>query len=221
MRNLQATRRSAQAVVPRMMELVQPGSVIDVGCGLGSWLNAFVQAGVDDVLGIDGNEADPALLEIPMERFLRRDLTQPLRLERQFDLVVSLEVAEHLPPAAAEPFVQQLAGLGPVVLFSAAVPHQGGVEHLNEQWQEYWAERFEAQGFVTVDCLRRRIWDDPDVSWWYKQNMLLFARPDRVEALPQLKQEALRGGRQLSLVHPQRFLEWVQWGMEQAGKARR
>lgn len=68
-----------------------------------------------------------------------KDLTQPLSLGRKFDLCVSMEVAEHLPPSRADSFVADLVGLAPVVLFSAAVPEQGGTNHLNEQWPDYGA----------------------------------------------------------------------------------
>jgi 2-polyprenyl-3-methyl-5-hydroxy-6-metoxy-1,4-benzoquinol methylase len=76
---------------------VQPNTVIDVGCGVGTWLAVLAENGVADVWGIDGDYVDRALLEIPEERFLPHDLTKPVRLERRFDLVLCLEVAEHLP----------------------------------------------------------------------------------------------------------------------------
>jgi 2-polyprenyl-3-methyl-5-hydroxy-6-metoxy-1,4-benzoquinol methylase len=65
-------------------------------------------------------------------------LIQPLDLEKEFDLVVSLEVAEHLPASAADQFVNTLVKHGKKILFSAAIPGQGGQDHLNEQWPDYW-----------------------------------------------------------------------------------
>src|SRR5262249_29915915 len=120
------SQRSARLIVPLLLELVQPRSVVDVGCGTGSWLSVFRDHGVEDVLGIDWEYVGANSLEISPDHFYAFDLTQPLRLERRFDLVVSLEVAEHLPPESADAFVESLVSLGPTVLFSAAVPGQGG-----------------------------------------------------------------------------------------------
>jgi SAM-dependent methyltransferase len=215
----EGARRSARVVVPLLLRLVQPRQVVDVGCGRGTWLAVFREHGIEDVWGIDGDHVDRERLEIPRERFLPRDLTRPLRLGRSFDLAVSLEVAEHLPADCAAAFVNSLADLAPLVLFSAAIPFQGGQNHVNEQWPAYWAKLFAAREYVPVDCLRRRIWDDARVEWWYAQNMLLFAERGHLEARPLLRQEyELAGGTVPALVHPKRYLEWVEWGMEQCRK---
>src|SRR5437899_444207 len=81
---------SASVIVPIVLEFVQARAVIDVGCGLGSWLVAFRDHGVEDLFGVDGDWVRPEDLEIPHEKFLPWDLTKPLSLNRQFDLVVSL-----------------------------------------------------------------------------------------------------------------------------------
>jgi SAM-dependent methyltransferase len=212
----EGARRSARVVVPLVVRLVRPRDVVDVGCGQGTWLTVFREHGVEDVWGIDGDYVDRGRLEIPRERFLSRDLTRPLHPGRSFDLAVSLEVAEHLPADCAEAFVASLTALAPVVLFSAAAPYQGGQNHVNEQWPAYWAELFAARGYVPIDCLRRRLWDDERVEWWYAQNMLLFAERVSLESLPLLHQEyELAGGTAPALVHPKRYLEWVEWGLEQ------
>src|SRR5687768_2487400 len=131
-----SARSSAEQVVPLMMELVQPRSVVDVGSAAGSWLSVFREHGVEDVLGIDGDYVRAETLEIPLDHFLAHDLAKPLRLSRKFDLVVCLEVAEHLPRSRADSLVDDLAALGSTVLFSAAIPFQGGTHHVNEQWPE-------------------------------------------------------------------------------------
>jgi SAM-dependent methyltransferase len=202
-------RRSAEAVVPIVLDLVQPRSVIDVGCGLGAWLAVFRGYGIEDVWGLDGPHVDARLLQIPPDRFLPTDLRQPVRLPRCFDLVVSVEVAEHLPPNHATAFIESLTALGPVVLFSAAIPHQGGVEHLNEQWPEYWVERFGERGYVAIDCIRPRVWRDERVEWWYAQNALLYADRERVDRHPRLgaAREAT-AFQPLSVVHPRKYL-WL------------
>jgi 2-polyprenyl-3-methyl-5-hydroxy-6-metoxy-1,4-benzoquinol methylase len=142
----EGARRSARVVVPLVLGLVPARSVIDVGCGRGTWLAVFRAHGVEEVRGVDGDYVDRGRLEIPADRFEAHDLTRPLRPAGRFDLAVSLEVAEHLPAEAADAFVGSLTLLAPVVLFSAAAPYQGGEGHVNERWPAYWAGRFAARG---------------------------------------------------------------------------
>jgi SAM-dependent methyltransferase len=181
--------RSAQEVVPLVLELLRPRSLIDVGCGVGSWLVAFREHGVTDVLGVDGAYLDLDLLQIPREQFLAHDLERPLKLGRRFDLAVSLEVAEHLPAEHAATLVASLVGLAPVVLFSAAVPLQGGTHHVNEQWPGYWVSLFERHGYLVIDCLRDKVWSNDRVEWWYAQNMLFFCSPEALDNSSALKNE--------------------------------
>ena len=198
---------SAREVVPLVLDLVQPRSVIDVGCGIGSWLAIFCELGLEDFHGIDGNYVDAEALLIPREKFQAFDLTKPLRLDRRFDLALSLEVAEHLPADCAAAFVDSLVRLAPVVLFSAAIPFQEGSHHLNEQWPEYWAQLFRAHDYLTIDCLRERVWKNEQVDWWYAQNILLFAHQDHVRRRPALQCAADKTrSAQLSLVHPRKWI---------------
>jgi len=204
----QACQRSAKEIVPLVLELIQPQQVIDVGCGLGTWLSVFKECGVEDIWGVDGHWVDKEWLEIPEERFLPFDLRKPFRMDRQFDLVVSLEVGEHLPSECAEIFVDSLIRLGPVILFSAAIPFQGGTHHINEQWPEYWVEYFQEKGYLVIDCIRKKIWQNDNVQWWYTQNILMFARRDYLECHRLLKREFENTATsRLSIVHPKSYLE--------------
>jgi SAM-dependent methyltransferase len=204
------SRRSAEAIVPLVLALVKPWSVIDVGCGLGTWLSIFEEFGVKDVFGIDGDHVDRSMLQISPERFAAFDLRKPIQIDRRFDLVVSLEVAEHLPKDCAKTFVDSLTKLGPVILFSAAIPFQGGTSHLNEQWPDYWANYFNENGYEAVDCFRKKVWQDDNVEWWYAQNILLFSKKDYLASNPLLKEEFENTHpSQLSIVHPRKYLELV------------
>jgi SAM-dependent methyltransferase len=168
---------SAEVVLPLVLGLTAPASVIDVGCGTGAWLRFILDHGVADVLGVDGGAGD---LVIPSDRFRRVDLEQPLRDDRRFDLAICLEVAEHLSPERGPSLVKDLCSLADVVLFSAAVPGQGlpdSDEHINERWQSYWASLFSEAGHATVDAIRPAIWDDHRVAWWYRQNAFLVISP--------------------------------------------
>jgi SAM-dependent methyltransferase len=199
-------RRSADAVVPIVLRILDVGSVADLGCGTGSWLASFLRHGIDDVRGFDGDWVDPGRLEIPREAFTAHDLAQPLRVGRTYDLALSLEVAEHLPPAAAETLVESLTRLAPAVLFSAGIPEQDGTNHVNLRWPQYWRDLFAARGYQLVDCLRHQTWSNDAIEFWYRQNMLLFATPAVIAASPTLAAE-IRVPRQIDLVHP---LHWQQ-----------
>src|SRR5215472_427313 len=165
--------RSAIVIVPIVRELLHPTDVVDVGCGDGTWLAEFRRWGANQVLGIDGEHVKGEL-QLSEGEFRALDLSRPFAIERIFDLALSLEVAEHLPPASASEFVASLTRLAPAILFSAAIPFQGGVHHVNEQWPDQWASLFRQHGYFCVDCIRKRIWENEDVAWWYAQNILLF-----------------------------------------------
>ena len=202
----EGTRTSAREVIPLLLDLLQPilpKSVVDVGCGTGSWLAAFHKLGIADCLGIDGDYVDRTILQIPLNQFQSADLKQPLQINRKFDLAISLEVAEHLPATCAENFVNSLTQLAPVILFSAAIPFQGGVEHVNEQWPQYWVYYFQKNGYAVIDCLRKKIWNNDKVEPWYAQNILIFVKQEYLPGYPRLVNEYQNTDpNQLAIVHP-------------------
>jgi SAM-dependent methyltransferase len=177
--------RSADVLVPILLaEFPDTETVIDVGCGEGWWTVAFAthsdrirERGI--AVGVD---LDPPLVEgVVGAAFHSADLRRPLHEQdtfAKFDMAVSLEVAEHLPPERAEGFVADLCTLADVVVFSAAIPGQGGTGHLNEQWPGYWADLFAAHGYWTSGYMRWRIWDDDRVENWYRQNLLVAISDD-------------------------------------------
>jgi SAM-dependent methyltransferase len=178
------SRRSAAAVVPLILELLHPKSVVDVGCGTGIWLDEFSRRGITDFQGVDGAYALDAEMCIPRERFTVCDLEAgDPQLKNNFDLALSLEVAEHLSASRASGFVSLLCRLAPVIVFSAAIPLQTGTNHINEQWPFYWEDLFVGEGFVQLDLLRPRLWQNPMVAFWYQQNTFVYATKEKAEEI--------------------------------------
>ena len=206
---------SARIVVPTVLGFIHPKSVVDVGCGRGLWLKAFMEQGIEDVAGYDGDYLDREKLAFPKEHFHTADLEKPITPDRSFDLAVCLEVGEHLSDSISDALVQTLTASAPVVLFSAAIPLQGGSRHINEQWPEYWEKKFAAHGYVPVDALRRHIWGDKRVSFFYQQNILLYVKESELSRYPKLEEEITSGhGKAPAFVHPHMYLYYAErWRM--------
>ena len=169
------SRRSARAVAALLQPEMTIDSLLDIGAGHGAWAAEWLAAGVKDVLAVDGDYVKREQLAIPPDNFRAHDLSTPLDLKRKFDLVQTLEVAEHLPADKAELFVDNLVAHGDVILFSAAVPHQGGEHHVNEQPPEYWRAKLKARGYDAFDVVRPALASRTDVMPWYRFNTYLYA----------------------------------------------
>jgi SAM-dependent methyltransferase len=180
---------SAKIIVPQLLKLVQPKSVVDIGCGTGAWLKVFQENGVKTVCGLDGGYIDKAKLQIDPKSFINIDLAGVIDVTGQYDLAICLEVAEHLPPSQAPHLTRALASLAPLILFSAAIPGQGGTNHVNEQWPSYWKLLFAETGFKRLDPIRRHIWNDSRIAFWYRQNIFLYAAAEAIQHSEVLKEE--------------------------------
>lgn len=205
------SRASARVILGEMFKLLgaAPARVADIGCGLGTWLRVALELGAKSIHGFDGDWVPRANLEIDPEYFTPCDLLRPAGLPSSgidrtdsYDLVLSMEVAEHLPPASANDFVALLCRHSDLVLFSAAAPLQGGTNHVNERWPSYWAALFRQYGFECFDPIRPLAWCRPEVEWWYAQNVLVFARRT---ASAQLRAKVTPVAEPLPLVHPGRL----------------
>ena len=173
---------SAREIVPCLIEYLNPKSVIDVGCGIGTWLKVFDENGIKDLLGIDGEYIDLNSFLLKKDIFVSHDISKNIALNKKFDLVISLEVAEHLPAESSDILVDTLTKLGSVIYFSAAIPFQGGTNHLNEQWQSYWANKFKVRNFLAIDLIRPMVWTNNNVQACYAQNGIIYIREDKLSS---------------------------------------
>lgn len=176
---------SAAVLAPLIVDRFHPDTAIDVGSGEG-WLALELEALDVTTLTVDGpwTEAEMKLdlsIDPFPEPFEVVEAFEKIESRSPYDVAICLEVAEHVAPGRAAELVAWLCSLAPIVVFSAAVPGQGGEGHVNEQWPAYWAELFLANGYAGSGALRWIIWDDARVSWWYRQNLLVFGRRHPVE----------------------------------------
>lgn len=172
-----AAEASAGVIADSLIREFAPARVLDVGCGTGAMLCALKERGCT----AKGFEyADPAIRicrakGLDITKFdIENDRPDP---EARFDLVLSMEVAEHLPEPIADPYVDLLTAQAPRVVITAAPPGQGGTDHVNEQPPEYWIGKFAQRGF-DLDAARtealRTEWEKAGIAGWYHQNLLIF-----------------------------------------------
>lgn len=185
------SRASARVISSLLLAEMKIASLLDLGSGHGAWAAEWSRAGVKDVIGVDGEYVRSAQLAIASEKFVAHDLAKPLDLKRRFDLVQSLEVAEHLSPKHADTFVDNIVRHGDVILFSAAVPNQGGEHHVNEQPPEYWRARFAARGYEVFDWVRPRVANNREVKAWYRFNTFIYANQAGKQRLPKAVLETM------------------------------
>ena len=186
-----------------------PRSLLDVGSGLGTWLRAAKALGIADVVGIDA-QALPEYDDLGCEVIVQ-DLSRPFDLGRRFDVILCLEVAEHLDEASAENLVATLCRHGDRILFSAACPGQWGQNHINCQWPAYWQACFNTAGYACSDAIRWQIWDDPEIEPWYRQNLFVAEKsPTKAGNEPRLR----------AAIHPDMlpFLSLLDRGIAEGGQ---
>lgn len=188
------SRVSAQIVCARIANLFPHiQSVVDFGCGPGIWLKEFLLMG-KEVRGFDVGSGSLAFHIIPEELLTRANLCIPQPLEKKFDLAICLEVIEHLPEEYSSGLLESLTQASDLILFSAALPGQGGTGHLNEQWPGYWIKRFSRLNFKCLDILRPLFWRDSRIEWWYRQNMMLYIHKSALKRFETLETLCNFGG---------------------------
>jgi len=168
-----------------LLRVCRPASIVDVGCGDGKLLAAVRRQASLPLLGIDSSRAALARAASSGVAVEQHDLSsagaadlEALRARvAAFDVAVSLETAEHLPPWMAARFARCLAPARAIV-FSAAHPGQGGTLHMNERPPAYWHAHFAATGFrlSAEDASLRAAVAALDLPSWYAANIHLYER---------------------------------------------
>lgn len=125
----------------------KPTSVIDFGCGIGSYLESAYSNGIGDLKGYDIGKryAEPFIPEHLLPFIHERDCTEPIFLDMRYDLVISFETIEHIDPKGTNGFLNNLVwalNVNGRLLFTGAPPEQDGCGHINCHTREYWLNEF-------------------------------------------------------------------------------
>jgi SAM-dependent methyltransferase len=175
------TGYAASTILEILFKKIKINSALDLGCGNGVWLSELEKRGVSKTIGVDGPWV-PRDLYLSNNEFIEHNfIDDKFEIQEKFDVVISLEMFEHIPQKRANELIETISSITDCVLFSAAIPNQGGNGHINEQWLSHWVELFRAQGFYLDDTLRPVIWNDFKIPYWYRQNIVLFDRNQREE----------------------------------------
>jgi SAM-dependent methyltransferase len=165
-----------QLALPRVFAGRRISSLLDVGCGTGTWLKAASDLGINDIFGVDGVPVPEDQLLIPKERFRQIDLTVNWDLGRRFGAALCLEVAEHLDSEFEKTLIRNLTHHSDLIVFSAACPGQSGQHHVNCKWPVHWQSIFNSFGFTCSDAVRWDLWGIREIEPWYRQNLFIADR---------------------------------------------
>jgi len=163
------TDHSARVISDWACRSLAPGSLLDLGSGAGHYLRAFAHRGVR----VFGLEASPTGVAASGDGVLAMnyDLKKPLFLSTRFDIVMCVEVAEHIPKRYSETLVKSICRhASKYIIFTAAPPGTLGLDHINCQPEDFWKRMFERQGFglrtdLTTE-LRSVATEEETADWW-------------------------------------------------------
>lgn len=197
---------SACVMLPYVFEVVPNiATATDIGCGVGTWLSVARLLG-RRVLGRDFHPTASELL-LAEDEFIRTDLCEVAmrvhQYQERYDLCLSLEVAEHLPLERAEGFVSYLCAQSDLIMFGAAIPGQGGTNHVHERWQSYWVEMFARNGYQHFDIFRNKFWNNKNIEFWYIQNTFIFCNAQNAALVQRC--QAVESPMPLDVIHPRVF----------------
>ena len=170
-------RESAKEMMIPIIRKLAPCSIVDFGCGEGMWLH--VASSFDnhiEILGLDGDYVDRSKLKINENAFVPTNISKEVHLDRKYDLAISLEVGEHIDKDFADVYLDNLTNASDHILFSAAIPGQGGKGHVNEQWQSWWIKKFKERGFEPDFSVRNYFWNNNKIMFWYRQNVVFYSK---------------------------------------------
>jgi hypothetical protein len=155
-------------------------SCIDLGCGLGSWSHSLLKHGIERVDMIDHPSLDKSLLKLNEKlNFYPVDLDKDLPPSSFYDLAVCIEVLEHFEESRAKVILEFLVKQADLILFSAAIPGQNGIGHINCKRHAYWHKLFKQHGFDFYDGVKPKLMKNELINFWIRQNLFFYYKPNQ------------------------------------------
>lgn len=176
------TYSAAKTIVPVVAEIIGiPKSIIDLGGGAGAFLKVFKEIGTEKVVSIDHPSIKAKDLLINPDEFIPCNLSQQLPSPIKSELAISTEFAEHISKSRSRSVVEFLTSCSDIILFSSAIPGQGGIGHINEQRPDFWRNLFQSIGYERLDIIRQKIIFDHSIPFWFRQNLFLYVNQQILE----------------------------------------
>lgn len=203
---------SAEIILKEIYKNINFQSIVDVGCGTGSWLRAASSITKNlNLIGIDGKYAKKTF-SCEKANFISHDLEKNFnnKIKIKTDLVVCMEVAEHLSFKRSTSFIKNLCSLSDTILFGAAVKHQRGTLHINEQPQSFWVNLFSKNGYIAHYLPRKKLWNNEKIlkTPYYISNSFLFIKKNS-KNLKKFTKYKVNENDVIDIVHPI-YLDWLQ-----------
>jgi SAM-dependent methyltransferase len=210
----QLSYQSASVVLGDLFQFLPHKSIVDVGCGTGTWLKAALERGAYEVVGVDGDSVPLDLLDVEKTCITLSDLNNKISIEKKFDMAICLEVAEHLLPSRGPELVRDLTKLSDVVLFGAAIPYQIGTGHINCRWQSFWSGLFEGEDFVRTSYIQQKHWLDRRINVVYRQNACIYINKKSVGSfLDGVLGGFFKENSLINVVHPELYQLYLERGL--------
>ena len=163
------TQFSAQVISNWIQRNLKPKSVLDLGSGAGYYLREFTKLDIE----VFGLEASPTGVNLSGSNVLALsyDLRRPVHLSKRFDVVMCVEVAEHIPKSSSSVLVKSIcSSANNFVIFTAAPPGTPGSDHINCQPEQFWFTLFNSNGFVLRTDLTEELRQTSNLNdtaeWW-------------------------------------------------------
>lgn len=171
-RNLNSARLIIKEVLPFLTGV---DSILDLGCGMGTWTKSLEELGFSNILMVDHPSLPVTdLVNENKGSFTGVDLESGFPPANHFDLIMCIEVLEHFHEKRAIDIFNYITKHTDLVLFSAAIPGQSGEGHINCRRHNYWHKQFAAQGFHFFDGFKTSILNDDSINYWLRQNMFIY-----------------------------------------------